>query len=182
MACGFPQPCERFLVAGGRVNFDGSGREDILTGRTNPQFLALSQNRVFWTEYVSGLWSADRSGSDIQHLVQLTGLAIAGLALDETAGKVYFASAASGGNLYRANLDGSGFETLWHVSLASGTYGLAIDSQQGLIYTTEYSPTGSVRVYNLATGASTSLYLDRPHPLGLSPICRSSSWCGIMFL
>lgn len=151
----------------GRFRYDGTNLEDLMW-RSGLQFLALSGGRVFWTEYTTGLWSAALDGSDEQQLMNISGNATAGLVIDESAGKVYVASAGAGAELYRSNLDGSEFETVSNIALASGTYGLALDSAQGILYASNYAAGGTIVAYDLETGAAETLYSARPYPLGLA--------------
>lgn len=102
-----------------RANLDGSNIEDLVTvGLSHPLGLTLdvAGGKIYWTNTSFWPWGgpgvdkisrANLDGTNIEDLVT-TGLAVAhGIALDVSAGKMYW---ADGGKIWRANLDGSNVE------------------------------------------------------------------------
>lgn len=120
-----------------RANLDGSGVEDLLTGLSRPQGLALDAagGKLYWVEEgSSSIRRARLDGTAVETLI--SGLnSPAGLALDTTAeGKIYW-SDAEAGTIARANLDGSALETL--LSDLEQPQGLALDLGAGKLYWSE---------------------------------------------
>lgn len=80
----------------------------------------------------------DLDGSNIEELVTTDLSAVGCLAIDRTGGKMYWTDWPSvTAHIKRANLDGSGVETL--LSGLSGPWGIALDVAAGKMYWTEFS-------------------------------------------
>ncbi len=104
---------------------------------------ADTATRVYWTEWNS--YNADESriaranldGSGEETLFSgfVDGVGVKDLAIDQDAGKLYFAN-RSVGLIERANLDGSGRET---VVTDANAIGLAIDTVGGKLYWADYT-------------------------------------------
>ena len=119
-----------------RANLDGSNVEDLVTvGLSHPLGMALdvAGGKMYWTNtsYWPGPWPgldkiqrANLDGSNMEDLVT-TGVVIAhGIALDVSAGKMYWTNS---GGIQRANLDGSNVE--YAIEGVSGT-GMALSIPQ----------------------------------------------------
>lgn len=131
-----------------QANLDGTGITEILAGRTTPQFLQFNpkNDRLYWTEYSTGLYSISTDGSDLRHLLDISSGSTAGLALDLNNDHVYVASAA--GQLYRYEI-GSSYPEIGSslsVSLASSTYGIAFNDATNALWATSFSDN---KVYSL---------------------------------
>ena len=73
-----------------RVNLDGSGVTDLVTGLYQPYDIALDAGggQMYWTDWGYGIYRANLDGSEVTDLV--TGLvAPRGIALDLDAGHIY---------------------------------------------------------------------------------------------
>ncbi len=145
-----------------RANLNGSQVETLVQNLREPQGIALdlASGKVYWTDfsnYESRVYRANLNGSNPELLIQGHAPDYAfsesgfpgGIALDLVHGKMYWAERlryvadADGGALRRANLDGSGAQTIY-ADLA-GTMGggsadapraLALDVNGGKIYWT----------------------------------------------
>ena len=119
-----------------RANLDGSNIEDLVTvGLSHPLGLTLdvAGGKIYWTNTSFWPWGgpgvdkisrANLDGTNLEDLVT-TGFSIAhGIALDVSAGKMYW---ADGGKISRANLDGSNVED---VIIGFGATGIAIGIPQ----------------------------------------------------
>ena len=115
-----------------RANLDGSNIEDLVTvGLSHPLGLTLdvAGGKIYWTNTSFWPWGgpgvdkisrANLDGTNLEDLVT-TGLAIAhGIALDVSAGKMYWADQ---GKIQGANLDGSNVED---IITGFGVTGIAI--------------------------------------------------------
>jgi len=108
---------------------------------------ALAQ-KIYWTDVGHNkIRRANLDGSEIEELVT-SGLDAPGvIAVDRTAGKMYWTDwAAATARIQRANLDGTEVEDL--VTGLAGPYGIALDTAAGKMYWTEFS-VGAIRRANL---------------------------------
>jgi hypothetical protein len=101
-----------------RYNLDGSGEEILITGLLRPSAIALDVhggkmyfNTQQYPEKPGTVNRANLDGSDQKLLVSRDGTNVPGIALDLAGGKVYWSEGFIG-NIGRANLDGTGPETL----------------------------------------------------------------------
>lgn len=116
-----------------RANFDGTGRETIVT-LMDAQFRAvaldLKNNKMYYYEvYNEDLYMSDLDGTNAAPI--LSGVYGYGLLVDSENGKIYF-DEQNVEELQRANLDGSNVETV--DDNGSRIYGMAIDHEKGKLY------------------------------------------------
>lgn len=119
-----------------RANLDGSNVEDVVAlGNVTPSAVRLSGGKLYWSEYlpVNRVLRCDLDGSNVEEI--LTGLAanVYGVATAPGLGKIYWTSAL-GDTVNRANLDGTGQETL--VTGTDGANGIVVSVPLGKIYWT----------------------------------------------
>lgn len=130
-----------------RADLDGSDAE-YLVGEYSMGGLVVdpSGGKIYWSgetllfeppyDYVSGIWSADLDGSQAQLLID-TGTALPGsLAIDTSAGKLYWAEHWDG-RIRRANIDGSAVELVVPDASWPGT--LAVDPDGDRMWWSEWS-------------------------------------------
>ena len=119
-----------------RANLNGADRKELTRSTTDsdPRKIALDATaaRMYWTDSsVNGIRRAPFHGSPTEDLI--TGLANPlGIALDIAEGKMYWTAT---GKIQRANLDGTGSETLIS-GLPSVVPGIALDVAKGKMYWT----------------------------------------------
>eukprot|EP00929_Paragymnodinium_shiwhaense_P053758 TRINITY_DN26934_c0_g1_i2.p1 TRINITY_DN26934_c0_g1~~TRINITY_DN26934_c0_g1_i2.p1 ORF type:complete len:323 (-),score=24.73 TRINITY_DN26934_c0_g1_i2:84-1052(-) len=143
-------------------NIDGSDVQDVLIG-PNAWALAIDSGsrRLYWTDYVArkiqrASFVTDTgqlvAGSVEDVLTEDDGLeAPAGIALDLTGGRLYYADHGVG-KIRTAKLDGSGAEDL--VVNLSYPQGIAIDTRRGHVYFTD---SGTFRVQRASLSDGTGL-------------------------
>ena len=109
------------------ANLDGSNIEDVLTGLSYPDGIALDavQDKIYWSlEHT--IQRANLDGSNIEDVIPKladTFLFMGGIALDVLAGKVYWRGMdADGKAIRRANLDGSNVEDIATLSQDDWVY------------------------------------------------------------
>lgn len=139
-----------------RANLDGSGGiEDLYTGLTATVGIALdvANNMIYWTEnpLIGGTNKIQRADMDGGGSIEDLGIAGSGpshLELDLAAGKLYWTD-DDAGELNRANLDGSGSETV--VSGLGTPRGLKLDLANRMAYWTvdRFSSTDKIQRVNL---------------------------------
>lgn len=103
-----------------RFNLNGSGRETLVNTGTSGLGqidLDLTGGKMYWSNsgiLPRSIWRANLDGSFPQMIAESGGSSPTGIAVDAAAGKVYWTDGSSSQNglLQRANLDGSGIETL----------------------------------------------------------------------
>jgi hypothetical protein len=116
---------------------------------------------IYWSGGDGHIWRANLDGSGKQPLI--SGLARpVGLALDLTAGKMYYGVVGSGdmgsGGIYSANLDGSGSTPLVEGLFQPTEIALNVSgSQMYWAYGTTDSPTGGIQRANLDGSGLTTL-------------------------
>ena len=116
-----------------RANLDGSGVETLVTGLDGLRGIALdvAGGKMYWTSS-DGIWSANLDGTEVKTLNTDWGASGSrGIALDIAGGKMYWANDWTS-TIRRANLDGSGVETL--VSGLESPQGIALDIAGGKMY------------------------------------------------
>jgi len=131
-----------------RVNLDGSGLVDIVSGigNINPSSVAIDVvgERIYWGDMgTDGIMRADFDGSNVAQLI--TGLnSVRDVALDLSAGFIYF---AQGTSVRRVNLDGSGLTDLVTQTDLPGLapYSLELDLASGSIYFADAGTDGIYR-------------------------------------
>ncbi len=103
-------------------------------------------SKIYWTQTDGVIRRANPDGSNVEDIV--TGLGYAsGIAIDSTEGKVYWVDHARHG-IQRANLDGTGIETLISAADTQSPADLVLDLSAGKMYWTGYAM-NSVRRANL---------------------------------
>ncbi len=127
-----------------RANLDGSGAEDLVTaGLAFPKVIDLNllTGKLYWGDQTLGqIGSADLDGSNAAPLLSTN--FSSGLAVDPVNGKLYWSAYIDGppwdqGEILRANLDGSGVETV--VTGAGKPANIALDIAAGKVYWTDYA-------------------------------------------
>ena len=139
-------PCSQIMES----NLTGAAPSTVYTipdtGYRNVDSLELnrSEQRLYFSDIQNDphLAAVDTDGSNFQGLVTRSDGGIGEVEVDETAGKVYWLDSEGIGDstaIKRANLDGSGQETLLMVggSQANTPRGLALDTERGHLYWTE---------------------------------------------
>ena len=129
-----------------KVNTDGSGLTDILTGLSGPSGVDVdvANGHVYWTDFgTNKIQRADVSGlnQNVEDLVSTGVTTPRDIALDLTNGKMYWSdtgpSTGADGNesIKRANLNGSNVETILDADAIHGDpFGLALDVPNGHLY------------------------------------------------
>ena len=121
-----------------RANLDGSEIEDLVTGLSKPDSMALDlvNRQVYWTDSRDGtIQRADLDGANVETLV--TGLQEPqGLNLDIEDGKMYWSNWPPIDKIQRANLDGSNIEDI--APGRGGLEGIVLDFDRGKMYWTDF--------------------------------------------
>ena len=151
-----------------RANLDGTNIEDLVTGLSDPEGIALdmSNGKMYWTD-----WSTDKiqranlDGTNIEDLVT-TGLsAPIDIALDVSGGKMYWTDVGTD-KIQRANLDGSRVEDLVTTGLR-GLRGIALDVSGGKMYWAD-NETDKIQRANLDGTNVEDLVTRLPNPEGIA--------------
>jgi DNA-binding beta-propeller fold protein YncE len=127
-----------------RANLDGTGQEDLITGGLEfPMNVSVdpAANKLYWGDISAGyIGMSDLDGSNPRVL-----LPVAfhwGLAIDKLHGKLYWSTSDTifKGRIQRANLDGTGLETVVSAPLQPEfkPASVAVDPVGGKIYWTDY--------------------------------------------
>lgn len=150
-----------------RANLDGTEITPILTARTTPQFLKFNpeNDRLYWAEFSSGLFSIAADGTDLRHLLDLSSASTTGVVLDLENDFVYLGTA--GGQLYRYEI-GSAYPTTPAPlsTLASDTYGIALGANN-LLWATSFSG-NNVYTKDLSTFTENPAFEGLGAPLGIA--------------
>jgi predicted outer membrane repeat protein len=151
-----------------RANLDGTDVEDVIaSGQESPLGLQVdpSAGKIYWLDGTVRIRRADLDGSNIETLISGLNF-VTGLALDVGGGKMYYANQNAGlrTEILRANLDGTGQETLVTWPTASGGARIALDLVNDKAYwadqvtdeiqRSDLDGSNIVLIYD-ATGAST---------------------------
>ena len=124
--------------ARGRIqsaNLDGSGIRNVLENLPGPMDIALSGGNAYWTQQNGSLRSVNLSGQKVVHDIS-TGSGTPG-SLAIANGKVYWTemTAAGGGTINSANLDGDPGATQL-ASILAAPSGIAVDTARSKLYWT----------------------------------------------
>lgn len=166
-----------------RANLDGSAQATLIKGLKGPNGIAVdpADGRMYWVDGeadndTGDIRRANLDGSGQQVIIPSQFFPI-GIALNPSAGQMYWIAHPlqtdpSGGNLFgkdirRANLDGTGAQTLVHTTGVTGNGQLALDLAGGKIYTTDYNES-TIRVANLDGSGVTTLPVATNGPVGLA--------------
>ncbi len=119
-----------------RANLDGTGVEDVLSGRDRPYALAVDPlaSKIYWVDGLRSIWRANFDGTQAQEVLTGPQGMRSGLAIDPYGGKMYWTwgpGDISELGIRRANLDGSDLEA---ILTGEGTEGLAVDPFEGKVY------------------------------------------------
>ena len=121
-----------------RANLDGSEIEDLVTGLSKPDSMALDlvNRQIYWTDSSDGtIQRASLDGSNVETLV--TGLSHPqGLNLDISGGKMYWSNWPPIDKIQRANLDGSNIEDI--APGRGGLEGIVLDFNNRKMYWTDF--------------------------------------------
>jgi sugar lactone lactonase YvrE len=146
-----------------RVRPDGTEAGPVITGASVPIGIAVDagSGKLYWVEAgTARIRRANLDGTSPEDVVA-TGPGIPyGIAVDVAGGKVYWTEYPGGDGIQRANLDGTGVETI-HVTFGAG--GLALDLPANHLYWTDYS-SGRVGRVELDGAAPEILVAGRPNP------------------
>ena len=123
--------------ARGRIqsaNLDGSGIQNVVQDLSAPTDIVLSDGYIYWTEGDNSVRRVSMSGEKIVQDIAANLGSVGGLAVG--GGKVYWTemTAAGGGTINSANLDGTNFETL--ATLLSAPMGISVDTAGSKLYWT----------------------------------------------
>ena len=123
--------------ARGRIqsaNLDGSGIQNVVQDLSAPTDIVLSDGYIYWTEGDNSVRRVSMSGEKIVQDIAANLGSVGGLAVG--GGKVYWTemTAAGGGTINSANLDGTNFETL--ATLLSAPMGISVDTTGSKLYWT----------------------------------------------
>ena len=122
-----------------RSNLDGSALQSVVTtGLDYPEGLALdlTDGKLYWTDRGHNrIQRADLDGSNIEDVLPTGSGNPVDVSLDVAAGHIYWTDA--GGSIGRANLDGSGAQTL--LTGYAFPAGIAVDTVNGKLYWSDYS-------------------------------------------
>jgi VCBS repeat-containing protein len=158
-----------------RSNLDGSNIEDLWTSLSSFPHgidLDLSARKVYWTNETQILRTDMEAPRTAQVIVDGIGQhnPVGALALDVSRGKIYWAGsqAFSGGNIARANLDGSARETFLTLHRDAGVTDLVIDAARGQLYWSDYWFDTINRVNLDRTGREVVLRDGLTNPYGLT--------------
>ncbi|MBV7329206.1 SMP-30/gluconolactonase/LRE family protein [Chloroflexi bacterium TSY] len=119
-----------------RANSDGTGKEELITsGLPGPIGIAADTvgGKIYWVDNsVNQIQYANLDGSDVKPLI-FSGLRNPlDITLDTIENKIYWVEGAPSRKIRRADLDGTGVETL--VTIGSQPSSLALDLVRGKIY------------------------------------------------
>jgi DNA-binding beta-propeller fold protein YncE len=150
-----------------RANLDGTGMEILVTGQNEPAGIALdvAAAKMYWANQLSGntIWQANLDGTG-QLILPLSGLREpVDIALDIAEGKMYWTDFQ--GDIRRANLDGTGQETI--VTGQIGAFGVDLDLANGKIYWTRDSIGRDIRRANL-DGTEMEILVTGNNPAGIA--------------
>ena len=117
-----------------RANLDGSGIQNVVQDLSAPTDIVLSDGYIYWTEGDNSVRRVSMSGEKIVQDIAANLGSVGGLAVG--GGKVYWTemTAAGGGTINSANLDGTNFETL--ATLLSAPMGISVDTAGSKLYWT----------------------------------------------
>ena len=123
--------------ARGRIqsaNLDGSGIQNVVQDLSAPTDIVVSNGFIYWTEGRNSVRRVSISGQKIVQDIAANLGTVGGLAVG--GGKVYWTemTAAGGGTINSANLDGTNFETL--ATLLSAPMGISVDTTGSKLYWT----------------------------------------------
>jgi len=155
-----------------RANYDGTGAQVIVSGLADARGIEVDYygGKIYWTDYgTNRIQRANLDGSNVENIIT-TGLTTpTTLRLDTEAGKIYWVDEGSGvntGSIKRANLDGTGVQTL--LSGLATPKGLDLDVAAGKMYYVE-NGLNRIRVANMdGTGTPTTLVSGLSDPWSLS--------------
>ncbi len=99
-----------------RSEMDGTNLQTVVSEQNNIESLRFDSvtEKLYWAYDNKFVGSSTPGGADVQNVIDCNALAcndLTCIALDPAGGKIYLAD-ISNSEIYRANLDGSGFETL----------------------------------------------------------------------
>ena len=128
-----------------RANLDGSSIETVVSGLDLPWGIALDAegNKLYWADnFANKVQRANLDGTNVEDLIDFgVGHGITSVALDIAAGQMYLGLRTGDVNspIHRANLDGSGLESLlpsFDEDPTQAVRGLALDLTSGFMYWT----------------------------------------------
>jgi YVTN family beta-propeller protein/VCBS repeat-containing protein len=124
-----------------RANLDGSGRENLVNTAVTDVELDLVHGKVYWSDTTrDSIQRANLDGSGVETIQTLTSVdLVEGLAVDPTAGKLFFAYNTSPANssIKVMGLDGNGRGIFKDLDNAASPFDTEIDLGSGLLYWNE---------------------------------------------
>jgi hypothetical protein len=146
-----------------RANLDGSGETILLTGNIAPFDIALdlAGGLMYWADGNGYIWRANLDGSEQTVLVDFAFDSPRGLVLDLVGGQMYMTGVFTG-QILRANLDGTGLQTL--ISGLNYPRYMALDLPSGKIY---WSGVGDIGRANL-DGSGLEILIPNTNSTGIA--------------
>jgi sugar lactone lactonase YvrE len=185
--CAFAAPAEAKIYWTGtgnptgvqRAGFDGTGLETLYStvtdNFTNGIALDLTHGTMYWAQTNNGVIMESNINGSNPHIV-VGGLSQPrGVAVDPVGGKIYFNQTGTPNELNRANLDGTGFQTIDTTATActpactvAGFFGyIALDLVNGKVYWTD-SSSGNIYMANLTGTSVVRVVTGEVHPFGIA--------------
>jgi len=162
----------------GKANDDGTSPQLVpLTAATLPEGIAVDgfNGVLYWGEEAWTGAHINRAGVDLGGIAPLIGggSSIRAVALDPLHGKIYWTSSnlVVGGQINRANLDGSGAAVIASLGILANPRGIAIDGLGGKLYWADYDQNAiySSDLNGAGVAPVVSVGLTTPWGLALDP-------------
>ena len=145
-----------------RSRLDGRNIEPVIVNYKNLTCLALDLEgeKMYWSGNFYNIYRSNIDGSEVEFLIYdfIANAELLDIDLDMVNQKLYFASAAEGQALGRANLDGTDVEfpynVFWH-----WTFGITVDPSQEKVY---WSQLGSTRTTSICCADLNGQNIEMP--------------------
>lgn len=162
-----------------RANYDGSAMETIADNPYDYIYataLDVNNSKIYWVEGNRFIKRSNLDGTNVEQLLEIVGSSIVqSIFLDLSHGKMYWGNIyTANSGVYRANLDGSGIETV-HTGYRTANVAVANDK----IYWSSVGPNRGVRRSDLDGSNVESLattQLGTPFRLVVDPVNGKLLW------